>query len=376
MVQNVGTTTSKHVTSPLNTQPTYAPFLFPQPWQEVYHKSTGENIYTEKPIQKDTYEKYPEGTGKCSIKSKKAQNLPQYLGWEQLPQEELTLVSHGEPREDCGEIRAKVTCTTTGGLASYIPQSCKRAVCPICYTRWIERETRAATEKFLAGLQLLKRQNTKNRANHVIISCPPGDYGLTRKQLQTKMLYRAKKLGVIASAIIFHPFRFRNKHTKEPVTWRHCSLNRNAETPIVQSEAYYSPHWHLAAVGYLMASKTFYKKYGWYYRKINNRNLDNEDQVRRMIYYALSHTAVSNQKHSISWGQKFGARHMIIDTKIEHIETPRCSRPNCECGNQSDMTITFIKTNGEYDGLSQLYQVTWTETKYKFREPDKPKHPS
>ncbi len=386
----------------LNTpsEPHYAPFphFYYVPQKPPVYMTGKHADYSKSPIQSELYTEYAHGTGKVSlikpdkipktIRKKKTGNgkgkfikvndsqLHLYDPSESTT--ELTLVSHGKPNHNCGELRAKMYCEQTNSFIRDLPHRCHRAVCPICWDSWVEREVQAATEKFLSGLDLLRDKNVKNQAHHIVWSVPPEDYYLTRQQLKTRLLYRMRWAGAIASAIIFHPFRFRSLETGSEVQWKHCSLNRNAESPIVQSEAYYSPHYHTACVGYLKPSKDFYKQFRWRYYKQNKVQLNNADRVRRMLWYSLSHCAVADQKHALSWAQKFGNRHMLIDTKTEERKYPTCPIKKCPWGNVSLIIIEYQKALAEYvqDGQRELYWIMQTKTTYKFREPDKSKTPS
>ncbi len=377
----MGETTSSSAKVPSDlTQPAYAPisFFYVPQLQPVYVAKTGKDIYTKSPVQSQLYTEYAHGTGKVSLTEqdqlprKNKKQLQLEIGQESSSLYDLTLVSHGEPNHNCGEIRAKLFCRDTNSFIGDMLHRCHRAVCPICWDSWVERETKAATEKYLAGLKLLKRQNVKHQGHHIVWSVPPEEYHLSRKQLKTRLLYRMKWAGAVASAIIFHPFRFRSTETGYEVQWKHCSLNRNAEMPVVQSEAYYSPHYHTACVGYLKKSKEFYDRFRWRYYKQNTIPLNNEDLVRRMLWYSLSHCAVADQKHALSWAQKFGNRHMLIDTRTTDIEYPKCPIKKCKCGNKSPMVIEYQRDLAEYitAGQREAYWIAKTKTTYKFRTKD------
>ena len=308
---------------------------------------------------------YAQGTGKVRVNKHENLNLLQHLGEEPLPYDEFILVSHGEAHLSCGEVRAKLFCETTGKFLHDLTQICHRATCPICWDHWVEREVRVASERFIEGFKLLKKENSGLRANHVVFSVPPEEYHLTSKQLRSRLNYRMKKAGVIAAAVVFHPFRFRNIHTKAPVSsWRHCSLNRNAESPVIQSEAYYSPHFHALSVGYLMPSKEFYEKFRWRYYKQNTTDLNNEDRARRMLWYSLSHAGITEGRHALTWTGRFSNNSMMV-THIER-ETvyPKC--PCCGGGiiieHQPDV-IEFIQRP-----LRMLYSIIITKRHFKFKE--------
>lgn len=400
-----------------NTEPTYAPLLHPQPCMV----STNSHVYeTDLQQESQKFKRYPAGTGKCSVnieeqkvkinrkyfkkqysaeslaetlmrkkysnvevyQTKKSKywvtkwdtktglNLLQHLGLEETPITEMTLVSHGEPNQNCGDLRAKLYCQDTGSHIKNLTHICHRAECPICWSHWVERETTRATEKFLAGVQLLKETKQRHAAYHIVFSPPKEEHNLTLKQLRTRLNYRMKWAGVEAAAVIFHPFRFRNVITKEAVDWKHCSLNRNAESPVIESEAYYSPHFHVAGVGFLKPSNKFFEQFGWTYKKMGWKKLDDEDSVRSMIYYALSHCGVADGKHALTWNLKFGNRHMLIKDIETEIKYPNCSREKCACKNKSLIIIEYQKDIGEYidQGTRELYWIQLVKTTYTFNQ--------
>lgn len=305
---------------------------------------------------------YAQGTGKVRVTDEENLTLLQHLGQDPLDYSEIILVSYGEAKDRCGEPRAKLFCEHTGKFLHDLTDHCDRGVCPVCWDSWVERETEAASERFLAGLKLLKKENCRYKANHVVFSAPPDMYHLTSKQLRTRLNYRMKRAGVIASAVVFHPFRFRNIRTKESVTWGHCSLNRNANWPVVQSEAYYSPHFHTASVGYLMPSEEFYEKYGWRYYKQNKIPLNNKDRVRRMLWYSLSHAGIEEGRHVLTWTGRFSNNSMLVTHETTELVYPKC--PCCGGG----IIIEHIEVFGKWLKTRELYSVIITRRHYKFKE--------
>ena len=273
------------------------------------------------------------------------------------------IVSHGSPNPKCGDVRAKLYCEQTGKFLHDLLHTCHRAVCPICWTSWIGRETDVASERFMVGLDLLRQEYTGYQVHHVVFSAPLEDYHLTPKQLRTRLNYRMKKAGVVAGLVIFHAYRFRNNRTKESVTWRHCSLNPNAEVPIVDCEEYYSPHFHVASVGYLMNVEEFYEKFGWRYRKV--RPLRNLDDLRGMIWYALSHAGIAEGHHAVTWVGRFSTNSLIKDGPDEvEVIFPKC--PCCK----GNIIKEYVKDDWSEYGckIQEVYSLKITRRHYKFKD--------
>lgn len=305
---------------------------------------------------------YAQGTGKVRVIDEENLSLLQHLGHDPLDYSEIVLVSHGEEKDRCGEVRAKLFCETTGKFLHDLRGHCDRGVCPVCWQHWCERETKAASEKVMVGLRLLKRENSRYRANHVVFSVPPEDYHLSTKQLRSRLNYRMKKAGVVASCVGFHPFRIRGIYTKKKVTWRHCSLNRNAESPVVASEVYYSPHFHVVAVGYLMSVIEFYEKYRWRYYKVNKTALNTLGKIRRVLWYVLSHAGIVEGQHVITWTGRWSNNQMLVTHIERELVYPKC--PCCGGG----IIIEHQEVFDRWLNSRELYSIMITRRHYRFKE--------
>jgi hypothetical protein len=102
---------------------------------------------------------------------------------------------------------------------------CNNPRCPTCYrSGWAVREAKNIETR----IKQLERRFGK--AEHVIVSIPSTDYGLTFEQLRRKAVKVAERRKVHGGCLIFHAFRYRNlieaRRTGLPIVW------------------YWSPHFH------------------------------------------------------------------------------------------------------------------------------------
>ncbi len=350
-------------------EPVYSPWLYPIEWAQVSHdRSDGSTLKRVSPRQtEEPHGLYAHGTGKVRVNLHPDPSFPKNdclnQDWNNIPVvgDDILLVSHGEKNDNCGDVRAKLFCETTKKFVHDLRHSCHRPECPICWIDWVDRETSRAAEKLYQGRKLLKQSDRYYDPYHIVWSVPPSEYGLTPKQQRTRLNYRMKQAGATAGFTVYHQFRFRNRYTNESVAWKHCSLNPLAESPVVDSEAYYSPHFHTACVGFLEPSKDFESKYGWRYTKMDKNPLNNMDKMRQMIWYSLSHATTMENMHVVTWTGKFANNQMLVDS-IEYVtEYPKC--PCCK----GRMEIEYQPNDWFHYKRRELYLVTITKRHYKFK---------
>ena len=254
---------------------------------------------------------------------RKFQNIPpnSYL-------EEWGLPGHGEAYADCGKVNEKHYCPTCGEYKHELRKSCNRASCPTCYRNWLSRETRSATTRVHQGLYLLRELSTKHLLHHVVWSVPPSEYHLSFQEQRKRFHYRRKVAGSIAGLMIYHPYRFRAVSDGRIVAWKHCSLNLEAEAPVVDSYAVYAPHFHTLSVGYLMDSDKFEKRFGWVYKKLHHeRPIWSKVDMRGVIWYQLSHAGINPKFQALTWYGKFSTNQLVVLETTVIYETVTC--PDC-----------------------------------------------
>ena len=96
--------------------------------------------------------------------------------------------------------------------------SCDNPLCPKCYRYgWANRE---------AGRIETRLKEASKRfglIEHIVVSVPDNDYGLSLEELRTKCVKVLSARGCIGGCLIFHAFRYRNsiesRKSGLPVRW-------------------------------------------------------------------------------------------------------------------------------------------------------------
>jgi hypothetical protein len=149
-------------------------------------------------------------------------NCGKFLGFHGCVRTELHDKTTLDGVNYCGKVFVrKVHCT------------CHKPTCPICYKHgWAVREAK------MIEARLSECSKHFGQVEHIIVSVPKSDYGLTLESLRSKAVQVVmKKRGVIGGVIIFHAFRYRNRGILlggvfHPYGW------------------YWSPHFHV--LGYIL----------------------------------------------------------------------------------------------------------------------------
>ena len=214
--------------------------------------------------------------------------LFQFLVSENRFSADFSLVGSGESHSNCGLVFA-VGCLNavehkgitldgvdfTGRAAvKFVKNSCKRPICPKCWSVWANRECDNAVHR-LNTYVLKKRNGQLVKPIHVIVSLPKADYGLTLPIMRKKTYRALKKVGLFGGMLIYHPRRKANG------AW------------------YYSPHFHVVGYGWIRDVRRNYVHSGYVVKNVGIRK-----NLRGTIYYQLSHCGVSEKFHTVTW---FGA---------------------------------------------------------------------
>ena len=155
------------------------------------------------------------------------------------------------------------------GFVKTFQRSCYRAVCEVCYKKWMARESNKATKR------IEKYENmSKENAKHIIISVPSWLYYKSKKELAKESYMILKDVGCVGGTAIFHPFRYK----KDLKLW------------------YYSPHFHVIGFGWIENTVENYKRNGWV---VKNKGF--RDSTFATFYYQLSHAGIKKQNHTLVW---------------------------------------------------------------------------
>lgn len=147
--------------------------------------------------------------------------------------------------------------------------TCHRALCPICWPDWANREKDRATERLKAFV--LKGRVLK--PIHLTVSVPNADYGLSLQGMREKAYRSLKMVHCIGGMMIYHS---RRKNLDD--VW------------------YYSPHFHIIGYGWIIDVRRNYELSGYVVKNIGVRKT-----VEGTIFYQLSHAGISEKHHTITW---------------------------------------------------------------------------
>ncbi len=230
------------------------------------------------------------------------------------------LPGQGEQTNDkCGQWSHPLSCPNHGQMTLegkhhdkfVVMRSCHNPDCPICSESWSSRQAKNSADKSIQAYGLYKKEGfILGKIKHVVFS-PPQDLAkeLIRtpggaKTLRSMAIKMVKKAGVVAGAIIFHPFR-----QNDP---REDNYTENMPAYVW----YESPHFHVVGVGYLKKSDEFYASTGWIYKNIGRR-----ETVKGTIKYTLTHCGIADGFQAVTYFGLFSNNKVVID-KIEKVTEP------------------------------------------------------
>ena len=225
----------------------------------------------------------------------------------------LTLPRRGKiTKKNCGQELGYYQCPTCepAKIEKWV-RNCSKAECPVCGSKWLKRRTSDSGDRLEQISKLLRRD-----PKHVVFSPPRGwnGKGLTRI---------LRKAGLVGGLKVSHPWRFQDKITGEPISWKQCDLNPDSEFNI-PSVAILSPHVHVMGFGFLMAADKFFESTGWVYKNLGTRR---KKSLYGTLGYILSHVGIGQRKQTVTW---FGicANNQMRYSVIERYEGKHC--PICD----------------------------------------------
>jgi len=223
--------------------------------------------------------------------------------WNTIQQNGFCLPGTKEERDFCGLWQTKGCLNEKAhrrlgfGNKIFVKQyqrSCFRAVCKICYRKWMGRQANKATRR-IEKYEELTGKNVK----HIIVSPPSWLYSKDVKELKKEMYRILKEVGCVGGASLFHPFRF-NKETR---CW------------------YFAPHFHVMGFGWIVGVNVsdVYKKNGWI---VKNKGF--RDSIFQTFYYQLSHCGIKKHFHSLIWFGDLSYRKLKIEKEPDSNVCPAC----------------------------------------------------
>ncbi len=214
----------------------------------------------------------------ASKRSEIFEQMHDSTNWYTIEQDDWHLPATKEAHDWCGQwstmgclnVKAHENTEAHGkAFVKTFQRSCYRAVCEVCYKKWMARESNKSTRR----IEKYEKKSGKH-AKHIIVSVPKWEYGKSKKELAKECYKILKQVGCIGGTTIFHPFRY-NKDFRE---W--C----------------YSPHFHVIGFGWIECVVENYQRNGWI---VKNKGV--RDSTFATIYYQLSHAGIKKNNHTLVW---------------------------------------------------------------------------
>lgn len=300
--------------------------------------------------------KYMAPYAQFEAKAERRTPLPEDAGINQgyfLPGEDERSI-----KPNCGIVYAKLWCSSCHPdkkkFVGEKKHSCTNRLCPECYSHWLHRQSDEVSDRLYQF-----RREVGYSGRHVVLSPSEEDRFKPLKELRQKCYEYADRIGVIASVVVMHVWRFRSLDGQE-IPWKFCSLNPSAQSNIdhVNSEfekgaikspapvespipcrRYYYPHFHLIAWGWLEDSKTFAQETGWIYKNIRDGIRTRKD-FYRTVRYMLSHAGI--KKSGMTYVYRGYLHYTKWDLASEWTEEVDELCKVCK----TQLTLIFIKDDG------------------------------
>ena len=270
---------------------------------------------------------------------------------------EALLPGYGEAYDTCGTVRHRVNCVPSeeGGHLKFHLNHCDRKDCPICYTKWVHRRARKASERiwWIYNQQPKRVSGNPRNLRHVTITAPSHMWGLPFRELQQWGLKQMKKILRSGGGLyVGHPWRFQDVNGN-PVPWKHSDLNQQAESPIIDSYAVYGPHLHFIIWGWLIDVDECFERFKFRYKYLSAT--PSELEVYYCVRYLLTHTAVLDRSHVVRY---FGqASYNRVEVVQEWKELIRATCPDC------GKDMYYETETGEWDA----WDILITRRMYRFK---------
>lgn len=221
--------------------------------------------------------------------------------WEVADYQGWTLPSIADPHHWCGQF-ATLGCMDIEshkklGKGNFIyvkrfQRSCYRAVCKMCYLKWIARQSNNATRR----IEAYANKSGKSPI-HLILIVNANQYNTPVKILRQRMSHILRMAGIDGAAVAFHPFRFDQRQRR----W------------------YPAPHFHLVGFGVEWKIRQAFGKYGWFVKN---------EQERRSVFqtfcYILSHCGVKKGHQTVTWFGSLSYSKLQVEKEPKITKCPVC----------------------------------------------------
>lgn len=273
------------------------------------------------------------------------------------------------PYDDCGRVFSVGVCPD----CSYkhpIKNYCDRPGCAVCYEHWATKETKKVCERvagFKAAYKEVKGRRVGNPMHVVVEKRGDEIIELVKTSDGIKKYLRmcadeAKKAGILSSVQIFHLYKI-HKEIK-PKLKAILKPDGNGLWDLVMNDAlglgtleryvYVAPHVHVAGFGFTPKGKDVYERSGWFVS--NKGRLSKEEDIFRMVRYALLHCAVIPGMKTVRYygGLSYNSLGKVVKSKEwVNVKCPLCG---------ADLDKYFVLT-----GRCESYERKETVYVYKMK---------
>lgn len=253
----------------------------------------------------------------------------------------FTFVGRGFGSPKCNTF-VKYTCEC-GHIVKVVHNSCKKLQCPICYQESLNLNALRTSKRF-KDIKRTFRKSYRIKLKYFHISFntmyPITDF-ISYKKYKKKLITILRKEGLHGS-LVFHAWR----HINEYIKINGCYVKDIQYNPKVPKMRVF-PHFHFIGTGYLINSDQFKSKYGFTYTKMENPRtrierlrqekkgilipkvyeIKNSKEIYSLIHYLLSHSAIINNTHTLTWFGAFSYNQLqktiIKEVKLKEL-CPKC----------------------------------------------------
>ena len=231
---------------------------------------------------------------------------------------------YGQPDPKCGtiasrSIRASVLCPDNPAhFKRAIFDSCHKPACPVCWPSWAGRGAERITDTVMG---FKTAHSYAYYPNHIDISPHPDLVPFDRPSteclswLLEEVNNRLDVLGVIAAALIPHPYRIRDER-KRFVNDQASAYHKNRYVWALEQSnwyeyVYFSPHVHAITYGRLIYVHDFERLTNWQYH--NHGRMKTRVDVLKVAKYLLSHAWVRGNFKTVRYVRGMSSRNLLVD---------------------------------------------------------------